>query len=185
MDVKNRLKTEKSPKILSIVLSCLAIASVIAVLPVINTPVYAQNLPKETQKALPADKYNPRGPEVSEQNFKETLKKEGLVWVMYDHTAKSITSKCRDDAERFWTLLKKEFGSQVDAFIRINIDYWSNYGQIAHQETTKNKYPSFHLYDNGIVVRLEKKNGIRIRGCPDEEESVRALEFIRQNSMLK
>jgi hypothetical protein len=146
---------------------------------------YAQPAPPGQLKVLPPDKYNPRGPEVSEQNFKETLKKEGLVWVMYEYTGAGEIPLETEYGEKFWRVLKKEFGDQVDAHIRINVNSWSNNGQKAIDEIKRNVFPSFILYMNGKIIS-SNENDVRIRGPPKTQERIQyCLDYIRTNSPLK
>jgi hypothetical protein len=137
--------------------------------------------PAPQPEQLPQDKYNPRGPEVSENRFKDTLKKEGLVWVMYEYTGPRSDAIFNNLGENFWRILKQEFGGQVDGFIRINIDNWSNYGKRATDEITKPNYPAFLLYKHGSVVNEGTNQCIRIRGPPNEKEIGPALEYIKKN----
>jgi hypothetical protein len=137
------------------------------------------------QKALLADKYDPRGIEVNEYNFKDTLKKEGLVWVMYEYTGAGEVPFETDAGEKFWRVLKQEFGTQVDAYIKINVDAWSNTSQKAIAEIKRNVFPSFILYMNGTLIS-NNDNDVRIRGPPKTQERIQyCLDYIRMNSTLK
>ena len=117
---------------------------------------------------LPQDKYDPRGDDVSEANFKNTIARDsanGLVWVMYDWGG--VSSGLRQRGDEFWDMLKEKYGTQVDAFIRINVDGWSNNAAAANKEITKDAYPAFILYSNGRVVNDGTNDDIRIRGPPN------------------
>ncbi|MGM5482939.1 MAG: hypothetical protein ACQESF_05730 [Nanobdellota archaeon] len=134
-------------------------------------------------QSLPHNLYNPKGPEVSEENFKETLRQHGLVWVMYEWTGADESH--RKLGNNFFEVLKQEFGNQVDGYIRINTDSWSDNGAVATREITKNVYPSFCLYNKGVVVNDGTPTDIRIRGPPKADRMDWVLSYITDNSVLK
>ncbi len=134
--------------------------------------------------SLPADKYATRGIEVTEANFKDTLRGEGVVWVMYDHYSPNISAVDHQKADRFWEVLKKAFGNQVDAFIRIDATEWNNYAKAAANEITKSTFPSFVLYKDGVVVNDGTDKDIRLIGPPKASPDG-YLNYIRNNSSLK
>ena len=136
-------------------------------------------------REIPRDKYDPQGPEVSEKNFRATLAKEKLAWVMYDDSDQAAPKELRAQREGFWRLLKVRFKDQVKAFIRIDTNGWSNEAREAKKEIMENAYPSYALYQDGTVVNYGTDYAVIINGAPMMEQAESMIEFILDVSPLK
>jgi|GEM_PF-3729623 len=141
--------------------------------------------PPALAQDIPPDKYDPKGPEVSEKNFRATLAKEKLAWVMYDDSDPAVPKNLRAQGEAFWKLLKTRFKDQVKAFIRIDTHDWSDGAMEAKKEIMENSYPSYALYQNGYVVNVGTNYAVIINGAPLMEQVESIIEFVLEVSPLK
>jgi len=123
-----------------------------------------------------------------ENTFKDEIAKSGTTWVKYEIDNPKRSNMPHEELKKlgnnFWDILKKEFGNQVDSYIVVNATGWSNRGEAAVREINKDKYPSFLLYKNGVIVNDKTEKDIRIRGGIRPSKITGALNYIRKNSFL-
>jgi len=132
-----------------------------------------------------ADMFDPKGAEVSEENFKETIRKAGFVWVMYEYTGENANPRIEKNGRNFWKVLKENYGNQVDGFIKIDYTDWSNTFEKAKQEIGTSATPAFILYDSGKIVNDGTFAELIILGAPVEGRLQTHLDRIDRNSSLQ
>ncbi len=135
--------------------------------------------------ALPKDKYDPKGPEVSAAKFKETLAKEKYAWVMYTDSSPTVPEKIREQGEIFWKALKEKYQKQVKTYIKIDTNGWPNKAWAARKEILTNTYPSYALYENGEVMNVGTMYAVVINGAPINKQYEEIFSFINEMSFLK
>jgi hypothetical protein len=118
--------------------------------------------------------------------FKDEISKYDTVWVMYTFIAVK-RGEYRENANKFWNLLKKEFGKQVDAYIVVDTSFWSKEDVMRtyDNEVGERRAPSFVLYKNGKVVNEGTDDDVRIVGAPTSEHRPLFIEEIKKVSFLK
>jgi hypothetical protein len=136
---------------------------------------------------LPRDKYGPGDPEVSMDNFRDTITNAGYVWVQY--ALDKPSPKPKKNGEMFWNQLKEYYGKQVDGFITILVPEGSDFMKLVRKhELTQDAFPSYCLYKNGIIVSDGTDYDIRVRGVPswsDKWDVKGAFDYIDKHSSLK
>ncbi len=136
-------------------------------------------------QALPKDKYDPRGPEVSASRFKATLAKEKYAWVMFTDSSPSVPAKIRKQSEKFWKTLKTRYGKQVKTYIKIDTKGWPDRSRAAKKEIRGNTYPAYALYENGEVMNVGTMYAVIINGAPLDVQYKAIFDFINGVSFLK
>lgn len=135
--------------------------------------------------ALPKDKYPPKSKPVSERNFKKTITKWKRAWVMFEDSNPKVPPRIHNQGNKFWKVLKARFGNQVEAFIRIDTRGWPDAARTARKEIIHNEYPSFVLYEKGVVVNEGTSFAIIINGAPMSQQIEPIFRYITSNSDLK
>lgn len=127
-----------------------------------------------------------------EKDFKDVIADSGLCWVMYQYNGPNPDSeKNPEDIDRrrnkFWNILKNEFGSQVDIYIVIDTTNWSTeYSENrAISEIGENSYPSFLLYRNGEVVEGDRGYPVKVQGAPKENSMNNMINYMKEHTILK
>ena len=135
--------------------------------------------------ALPKDKYDPMGPELSSAKFKETLAKEKYAWVMYTDSSPVVPENIKKQGEEFWDALKEKYQNQVKVFIKIDTNGWPKKAWEARKEIGTNTYPSFALYENGHVMNVGTMYAVIVNGAPRKEQYQEIFDYIKEVSFLK
>ncbi len=135
--------------------------------------------------ALPKDKYNPKNPKLSVDNFKATLAQEKHVWVMFTDSDPKVPEDIRAQGEQFWKALKTRYEKQVKTYIKIDTNGWPDKARAAKREIMNNTYPSYALYENGEVLNVGTMYAVIINGAPLEAQYEEIFEFINEMSFLK
>jgi hypothetical protein len=144
-------------------------------------PFYTQ----EQVDKLPKDMYETNDPRLNEQNFEKTIENSGLVLVQYC-LLNPPSDKHIYNGNRFWNRLKTDYGNTLDGYITITVPNISSFSSKIQTELGKDMFPSYALYDKGIMVTGGIGKPARIRGAPDyankPEEEEKAINFIKRNS---
>ena len=135
--------------------------------------------------ALPKDKYDPKGPEVSPARFKATLAQEEYAWVMFTDSNPDVPKTIRDQGEKFWKVLKAKYENQVQTYIKIDTNGWPDKARAAKKEILDNTYPAYALYEKGEVMNVGTMYAVIINGAPMEVQYEAVFEFINEISHLK
>ena len=138
--------------------------------------------------ALPSDSYDPRDPRLSESNYKSIIAKHPTAWVQYTFTGSHMPQKFVDRGDVFWTTLKENFGSKVDAWIKIDFSWWPNgYNSRcpARAEVGSPDFPGFVLYQNGKIYVDKLGDKMQVQGPPvSKAQQKEFIAYIAKNTFL-
>lgn len=140
--------------------------------------------------ALPAlaatkDKYDPKSPQLSAENFKATLAKEKYAWVMFTDSDPTVPENVKTQGEEFWNALKARYGKQIQTYIKIDTNGWPDQAREAKKEIMNNTYPSYALYEKGEVMNVGTMYAVIINGAPLKKQYEEIFSFINEMSFLK
>lgn len=121
-----------------------------------------------------------------EKSFIDEISKYDTVWVMYTYNGVKGT-EFEERGDKFWNLLKKEFGDQVNAYLVIDTTEWGKVGSVRvyDVEIGKRKAPSFLLYKHGKVMNDGTEDDVRIAGVPNSEQFPLYIKAIKRACFLR
>ena len=135
--------------------------------------------------AVPKDKYDPKSPQLSVDNFKATLAKEKHAWVMFTDSDPKVPEKVRTQGAEFWNAIKARYEKQVKTYIVIDTNGWPDNARAAKKEIMTNTYPAYALYEDGEVLNVGTMYAVIINGAPLKEQYEEIFNFINEMSFLK